>query len=877
MSVRRWRVRIISLLVALAIAAGQGAAQIKANDASLRVAVVDPSGAAVIAAAVRLKTAAGKDVVLGTNERGETLFAQLTPGRYQLHVEAAGFDSRDVAEVILKAGSNRVEVKLDVAGIKEEVAVGRDKREQATDPRGDSFSNILTEEQLAALPDDPDQFEQAVRSLAPPGAPLRVNGFRGGKLPPKSQIRQIRFRMNPYAAENHEADFMSIDVTTKPGLDAWHAAMNFGFRDDALNARNAFAPVRGPEQNRRFGFSFDGPLWPRHTSLFVAADALSAYDSKTIVAALPDGNLNDIFRRPTRTLNLSARVEHALTKAHTLNAEYQRNANRQNGLGVGNFDLSERAYLSDQTEHLLRFSDSGMLSKRLVNELRFQARWNEVGMRSASADPAVLVLNAFNRGGAGISGARRAREFEVADNLDFVFRSHAMRAGLMAEAATYTSDDTRNANGTFTFASLADFRAGRPTTYTQRIGDARVSFDQLQIGWYWQDDWRIRKNLTLSYGVRHEFQSHVGDHNNFAPRAGIAWSPFKDGKTTFRAGAGIFYDWLAAETYEQTLRVDGVRQQDLVILNPGFPDPLAGGSPLRLPPGRITLAPELVMPYVEQASFGLQQQFGQFMRFFANYVYQRGLHQLRGHNINAPLAGLERPDPTAGNINQIESTANSTTHGLMLNFNYGNPMKGFMLGANYFLSKSVNESDGPLSLPANNFDLRADRGPSPDDVRHRLFVLLNTNLIAGFKLGAMFRASSAPPYNITTGFDNNGDSVSNDRPAGTGRNSARAAAQWDVGTRISWGFGFGKPREQAGGGGPRLVRIRGDSDGVLGSLPSLGGNSHRYRMEFYVQAFNLFNHVNPVNYAGVITSPFFGMATAAQPGRRMESGMRFSF
>src|SRR5262249_34616389 len=307
--------------------------------------------------------------------------------------------------------------------------------------------------------------------------------------------------------------------------------------------------------------------------------------------------------------------------------------------------LPERAYLSDQTEHLLRFSDSGLLSKRLVNELRFQARWNELGMRSASADPAVLVLNAFNRGGAGISGARRKREFEIADNLDFAFHSHAMRAGLMVEAANYTSDDTRNANGTFTFASLDDFRAGRPTTYTQRIGDARVSFDQLQIGWYWQDDWRIRKNLTLSYGVRHEFQAHVGDQNNFAPRAGIAWSPFKDGRTTFRAGAGIFYDWLAAETYEQTLRVDGARQQDFVVLNPGFPDPLAGGNPLRLPPGRITLAPGLVMPYVEQASFGIQQQFGQFMRFFANYVYQRGLHQLRGHNLNAPTAGLERPDP----------------------------------------------------------------------------------------------------------------------------------------------------------------------------------------------------------------------------------------
>ena len=791
-------------------------------------------------------------------------------------VEAAGFASQDVDEASLNVGSNRVTVTLEVAGVKEEVAVGRDKRERATDPRGDSFSTILTEDQLAALPDDPDEFEQALRSMAPPGAPLRVNGFRGGKLPPKSQIRQVRFRMNPYAAENHEADFASIDITTKPGLSAWHGGLNFGFRDESLNARNAFAPVRGPEQNRRFGFSLDGPLWPKHTSLFLSADALSAYDSKTIVAALPEGNFNDIFRRPSRTLNLSARVEHALTKSHTLYAEYQRNANRQEGLGVGNFDLADRAYLADQSEHILRLSDMGLLSKRLVNELRFQARWNELGMRSTSDEPATLVLNAFNQGGAGVGGARRAREFEIADNLDLVFGPHSMRAGLLMEAKHYASDDTRNANGTFTFASLDDFRAGRPTTYTQRVGDARVSFNQLQVGWYWQDDWRIRKSLTLSYGLRHEFQSHVGDCNNFAPRVGVAWSPFKDGKTTLRAGAGIFYDGLAAETYEQTLRVDGKRQQEIVIRNPGYPDPLSGGSALLLPPSRIALAPDLVMPYVEQTSFGVQRQFGNFTRFFANYFYQRGVHQLRGHNINAPLSGIGRPDPAVGNINQIEATANSTTQGFMVNLNTGNPMKGFLLGVNYFFSKTAHETDGPLGLPANNFDLRSERGPAADDVRHRMFVLLNTKLPAGFRLGAMFRASSAPPYNITTGFDNNGDSVSNDRPAGVGRNSARGAAQWDASTRLSWGFGFGKPREP-GAGTPRLVRIRGDSSDVLGQVPSLGGPNHRYRMEFYVQAYNLFNHVNRVNFAGVETSPFFGTATAAQPGRRMESGMRFSF
>ena len=92
-----------------------------------------------------------------------------------------------------------------------------------------------------------------------------------------------------------------------------------------------------------------------------------------------------------------------------------------------------------------------------------------------------------------------------------------------------------------------------------------------------QDDWRARKNLTFSAGLRQEFQTHLGDGWNLAPRGGLTWSPFKSGKTTMRAGGGIFYDWLDADIYEQTLRVDGERQQDSSSVNPGYPDPFDGG------------------------------------------------------------------------------------------------------------------------------------------------------------------------------------------------------------------------------------------------------------------------------------------------------------
>jgi hypothetical protein len=393
-----------------------------------------------------------------------------------------------------------------------------------------------------------------------------------------------------------------------------------------------------------------------------------------------------------------------------------------------------------------------------------------------------------------------------------------------------------------------------------------------------QDDWRVRKNLTLSYGLRHELQSNLNDRNNFMPRIGFAWSPFKKGNTTIRGGGGVFFDWLPAEIYEQALLVDGRQQRDRVIQYPGFPDPTTGGITVVLPPSRIEIDSKARLPYLAQASVGVEQSLPHNLRVMSQYFYRRGVHQYRGRNINAPLAG-ERPDPTAGNLTQIESSANSFNHTWMINLNWMKPGK-FFFGANYVLSKTTDETDSATSLPANNFDLRAERGPSLQDIRHRFFLISNYTLPKGLRLGAIFQAASATPYNITTGFDNNNDSVINDRPRGTSRNSARGAGRWDLNMRLSWGFNFGKAPENQAAGGPqvRILRGGGDAGEMLGSIGSIGGpGNKRYRMEFFAQATNLFNHTNLIAFSGVQTSPFFGQATAALPARRIEMGMRFSF
>jgi hypothetical protein len=857
-----------------------GLAQSKpANDASLVITVVDPRGAAIRDALVQLELTGAKAKTAETNRQGEARLMRLTPGVYRLKVSADGFESQIVESFRLNLGANTLSITLQVANVKDEIQVQQDKQEANTDPRGDAFSSVLTPEQLAMLPDDPDEFEEALRNMAGPGARFRVNGFGGGKLPPKSQIREIRFRTNAYAAESHDFSHMSVDIYTKPGVNNWHGSVNFGFRDESLNARNAFAPFRGAEQDRRYGLEFSGPLWKNHTSMFFNLDGLNSFDTKTIVAALPTGNFADLIRRPTRRLNLQTRIEHALSKTHTLRSEYQRNANRQENLGVGNFDLAERAYMSDSAEHLFRLSDSGALGKKLFNEIRFQSLWREVGLRSLSNAQTIIVLDAFTRGGAQVTNDRNLREIELADNLDIsYFKKHLLRTGVQFEAGSYRSSELRNTNGTFTFASLADFQAGRPLQYSQRSGAPVVEFAQYQFGWYWQDDWRVHKAFTLSFGLRHEVQTNLGDKNNFAPRAGFAWSPFKNGKTTIRGGSGIFYDWFGNATYEQILRVNGQNQNDLIVRNPGYPDPFSRGTAITLPPSVIRRDSQLQMPYIVQSSFTVERELPKNVRLLTSYSFTRGLHQLRGVNSNQPIPGLGRPFPTQGNITQVASIANSFGHTLMVNLNWSNLPRHIFVGLNYRLSKTTNESDSAFSLPVNSYDLHAERGPAANDIRHMMFGMASFPLYKMLRVGTTFNYLSAMPYNITTGFDNNGDAVINDRPAGFSRNSARGAGQLNVGTRLSWAFGFGQVKDQ-GGGAMQVRMVRAGGDDMLGAMPGAGMSlaNKRFKTEFYVQASNVLNHTNRTNFIGVQTSPFFGQAIAALPGRRMETGMRFSF
>lgn len=844
----------------------------RAQDIStLTITVADPTGAVIVGALVRVTRDGAEPRDLTTAQNGTADVTVPRSSRVNVQVEAEGFETAHLAGLDVRRDTRRT-VKLAIAKVYETVDVGRDPRARASDPRSDAFATILGAAEIQELPDDPDEMERVLKDMAGPGAVMRVNGFRGGRLPPKDQIAQIRFHRNMFAADAHEPGFLSVDIVTKPGFENWRGSTSIGMRDAALNARNAFAPERGDESNARGALTMSGPLWKKHTSLSISLDGTNAHDSQTIVAASLAGAFAQTILRPTDSTNVTAHVEHALSSLQQLRVEVQRSSSTTDNLGIGNFDLESRGYRQTKNQQVVRGSVSGAIGKALYNDARISFLSRTTDSASHVQAPTVAVLNAFTTGGAQIDGARQADIVEVADDLDISRGRHAARAGVLLETGHYETTELTNPLGTFTFADLDAFARGQATAFTRTVGRPDTSIGHTQFASYVQDDIRISPMLTISGGVRQEYQSRIGGLH-LGPRGGVAWSPFRSGRTTVRGGAGIFFDWFDADNALQVSQLDGTHQAIETYLTSSYPN-LPSGTATHLSNGRIQMGPNLSQPMLREANLALEQTFGS-IRLNAMTIHRRGSHELRGIDMNAPVNGV-RPDPTAGPVTEMQSIARSGVDALSINLNFVKPERRTFVAANYTLARAFDETDSPFALPADAANLAAEHGPSLTDARHRVMGFASFPVAKRLSAGVSFNVRSGLPYNITTGRDDNGDSISTDRPTGVTRNSGRGRVLADVGGRLAWRIGLGSA-PSAGPSGPQVRIVRGGDDASpLGGMPG-ADTGRKCSLEVYAQVFNALNHLNAQSYGTVVGSPFFGRPVSAGAPRRVEVGARLSF
>jgi hypothetical protein len=536
--------------------------------------------------------------------------------------------------------------------------------------------------------------------------------------PSVEAVEEVQVITNQFSAEYGRASGGRINIRTKGGSNKYRGRVFDFYRNDIFNANTPHNKSLGlprlPLEEHDPGLTFSGPVrlpfydGRKRTFFFTAYEYNTILDSATIDTLVPVQQ-NPLFpipepttlngRRledtstgilaaeiapfiegvstPVRNHTFTGRVDHKFTDLHNGSLLYQ--LGRQNNLrqfGGGN-RLAEALLGKTRNTDAISYSDNLVLSPKVVNQTRFQfSRLTPAVEASGGQKPVVLITlndplpssdpearSGTLVAGTSTSGAtdRRETRFQLQDILSWIVGPHSLKFGADVQHIKSTFIDLSDASGTFTFASAGDFLANAPSRFRQNFQTESTQKNNY-LGFFIQDEWRLRANLTLSYGLRYETETILKDRNNFGPRLALAYDPFRSGKTVIRLGAGLFYNRALLRTiddftlgqqqllFDTNALTDPVTHQVLstaqrrafIAANLHFPDVLTPDSAVVKQFGALNtnfsrrLDPALRIPESYQANVGFERELGRKYVFEANYTYNRGIHLWREFNANAP-------------------------------------------------------------------------------------------------------------------------------------------------------------------------------------------------------------------------------------------------
>src|SRR5688572_18882804 len=350
---------------------------------SVRGQVTDELGALVVGATVTLVAADGSQKTATTNAEGVYTINSLAPGAYTLRVAASGFSPYEKTELAIAGGPRTTHDVRLVVTLEKQVITVTEEQGINTDPANNADAVVLKGQDLDVLPDDPDALSAAVQAMAGPsagpnGGQIFIDGFTGGRMPPKESIREVRINQNPFYAENNGIGFGQIEIFTKPGADKLRGSTFFNFGDESLNSRNPFAPSRAPFQVRYFGGSLSGPITKGKSSFFIDFQRRVIDDNAIINATILDSTLvprpfNLALLTPTRFFSFSPRFDYQLNQGNTLVMRYSYTRTRAENIGASDFSLPERAYDRSNTFQTFQVTETAIISPALMNETRFRS------------------------------------------------------------------------------------------------------------------------------------------------------------------------------------------------------------------------------------------------------------------------------------------------------------------------------------------------------------------------------------------------------------------------------------------------------------------------------------------------------------------------
>ncbi len=951
--------------------------------------VTDQTGAVIPQATVMVTRSDGRQTSATTNAAGVFGIRTLAPGSYTVSAVAPGFATFHREGVVLASGAAQtIDISLEIQTREEKVDVQEEGTQLDVGASSNAGSVAIKGKDLEALSDDPDELQSELQALAGPaagpnGGQIYIDGFTGGQLPPKSAIREIRVNQNPFSAQYDKLGYGRVEILTKPGSDKVHGQFFFNDNNSVLNSRNPYVPTKPSYNSEMFDGNLGGPVGKK-ASLFFDAQRRNINEFSAVNAVTLDSNLarmaviESIAAPRTRT-TIGPRLDFQISPGNTLSARYQLTHDSDQNSGLSQLSLPSQAYSANETEHTLQLSDSQILSQKVVNETRFQFQRETNHQLPVSTAPTIQVQGAFSSGESAQGTVRSTQNnYELQNYTSIVHGNHLIKFGGRLRALTVESFSNANFNGTLVFSPvvsngqlvtqaldvyqqmLACQQSGgsncpTPSQFSIVSGTPQVNVNWFDAGLYAEDEWRARPNLSLTYGIRFESQNNIHDHADFAPRLGIAWGIGSDGKsapkTVLRAGFGMFYDRFGQNLVQQADRLNGVTQMSAIVQNPTFYTgniPAFGQLPSTSAPTIYQISPSARAPYTIQSAASIERQVTKAATLSLTYLNSRGEHALYIDNVNAPYnPGGPTPNATNENIYQYVSGGIFRQNQLIANARIMAGKKLSLFGFYTLSYANSNASAGgggggggffgsgttsSANFLTNQYDPMADYGRAAFDVRHRAFIGGNLSLPHSFSVSPFLILNSGQPFNITTGQDNNLDSIFNDRPAlvsGTACaattpvantsnvctslgtfNLAPASGQAlpaNFGTgpgnatfnlRLSKTIGFGREMKGGAGGmqgpgmGPRGsppgggLAGRGLSGGNGGNPFGFGGGSNRrYNLTFSVAARNIFNSLNPAPPVGNLSSPSFGQSislaggpfSSASANRRIDLQVMFSF
>jgi hypothetical protein len=683
-------------------------------------------------------------------------------------------------------------------------------------------------------PDDLADALQALAGpgAGPNGGAIYIDGFSGGQLPPKESIREIRINQNPFSAEYDKLGFGRIEILTKPGTDKYRGTLYFNDTEGALDSRNPFASNKPAYSSRNFGGNVGGPI-NHKTSFNLDFQKRDIQNNAITNSFYVDPNSFDVTHltnslvTPTYNTTITPRIDYAISDKHTLTVRFEERFNNASNQGLGGNVLppgyavagfpNDSAYSNSGDAQNLMMTETSILSAKFVNETRFQftRNWTDT---PGNLIPSISVANEFRTGGNGIgTKTDLAKHFEMTNTSIVQQGAHAIHFGVRARRDSDQNGNPQGFNGSFSFNGgnepvlnsfnqieydangnpvLTELTAlqqyirnlqllqagfnetqvqalgGGPSKFNLQAGQAYVSLTRWDAAPFFQDDWKVRPNFTLSLGARYEIQTLINDHRDWAPRVGFAWAPgsAKNGpqKTVIRGGMGIFYDRIGFGPFESAFLNNGVNQFDYTVTNPAFYPNVPSPSTLNAGTNEIyKIDPKLRADYSIQSAIGVERQLPHSTTVAVTYTDNRSNHLAQTVPINTPFPGtynyLLAPGPTnglfpygynAGNILEYESGGFLKQNILMFNFNT-RFSRNVSLQGNY---QYTHANDLPGS-PTNPYNFMQDYGTSNLNRRSNFTVIGSIQAPLKIVIAPTIVARSGAPYDVTVGQDIYGDNT----------------------------------------------------------------------------------------------------------------------